>query len=182
MKKAAFLDRDGVINKKAPGNGYITRSQDFQLLPGAVESIKLLNQAGFLVIVVTNQRGIATGLLSGEALAQIHAKMSTELAADGAHLDAIYFCPHEIEPPCTCRKPAPGMLLTAATEFHIDLHNCWMIGDSESDREAGRRAGCRTITIAPQPLPATNNSDLFADSLLGAVKIILSLAEVSKSS
>ena len=181
MNKAAFLDRDGVINKKAPGDGYITRGEDFQLLPGVADAIALLNRAGFLAIVVTNQRGIARGLLSLDGLAQIHAKMTTKLAAAGARLDAIYFCPHDKEPPCTCRKPAPGMLLAAAAEHHIDLPNSWMIGDSESDREAGKRAGCRTITIAPQPAPTEGNSDLFAESLLAAAQRILSLPETSQT-
>ena len=155
--------------------------QDFQLLPEVTEAITLLNHGGFLAIVVTNQRGIARGLLSREALAQIHAKMIAELATAGARLDAIYFCPHEIDPPCTCRKPAPGMLLTAAAEHHIDLPNSWMIGDSESDREAGRRAGCRTITISPKSAPATGDADLFAESLFEAVRKILLLPEISKS-
>lgn len=181
MIKAAFLDRDGVINKKAPNDGYIAHPRDFQLLPGVADAIALLNRAGFLTVVVTNQRGIAKGLVSPGDLTQIHAKMSAELATAGARLDAIYFCPHEIDPPCTCRKPAPGMLLTAAAEHHIDLPNSWMIGDSESDREAGVRAGCRTITIAPKSAPPTGDADLFAESLFEAVRKILLLPEISKS-
>ncbi len=105
MNKAVFLDRDGVINKKAPGEGYITRAEDFEFLPRTAEAIALLNRAGFLVIVVTNQRGIARRLYSQSDLAQIHDKMKNDLAAAGARLDAIYFCPHDKEPRCTCRKP-----------------------------------------------------------------------------
>ena len=182
MKKAAFLDRDGVINKKAPDHGYITRWEDFEFLSGVPEAIARLNQAGFLVIVVTNQRGIARSLFSLEALKRIHSEMTGKLAAAGSRLDAIYYCPHDIEPPCTCRKPAPGMLLTAAAEHHIDLHQSWMIGDSVSDREAGERAGCRTITIAPLPVPLGERPDLFAHSLPDAVKLILTLSEPSLSS
>jgi D-glycero-D-manno-heptose 1,7-bisphosphate phosphatase len=180
--KAAFLDRDGVINKRAPGDGYITRPQEFELLPGVAEAIALLNRAGFLVIVVTNQRGIARGLYSQSDLAQIHAKMKNDLAAAGAHLDAIYFCPHDREPPCDCRKPSPGMLLTAAAEHDIDLSNSWMIGDSDSDREAGRRAGCRTITISAQTSSHEDDSrNLHAESLLAAARKLVSLPETSSS-
>jgi D-glycero-D-manno-heptose 1,7-bisphosphate phosphatase len=179
MKKAAFLDRDGVINKKAPEDAYITRWEDFEFLPGVPEAIALLNRAGFLVIVVTNQRAVDRGLLSLDGLAQIHANMSAELAAAGAHLDAIYFCPHGKEPPCSCRKPAPGMLFTAAAEHHIDLPHSWMIGDSASDREAGFRAGCRTITITPHTPRSQGDPDLFAESLLAAARTILALAKAS---
>jgi len=183
MNKAAFLDRDGVINKKAPGEGYITRAEELELLPGVADAIVLLNRSGFLVIVVTNQRGIARGLYSQADLAQIHGKMKNELAAAGARLDAVYFCPHDREPPCPCRKPAPGMLLAAAAEHHIDLPNSWMIGDSESDREAGTRAGCRTVTISDQSLPVEDAfQDLRAESLLAAAKKIVSLAETLPSS
>jgi D-glycero-D-manno-heptose 1,7-bisphosphate phosphatase len=183
VNKAVFLDRDGVINKRAPGDGYITRAEDFELLPSVAEAIALLNRAGFLVVVVTNQRGIARGLYSEANLAQIHTKMTRSLAAVGARLDAIYFCPHDKEPPCACRKPAPGMLLTAAAEHQIDLPNSWMIGDSESDSEAGTRAGCRTITISTALFPGhVANRDLYADSLLAAANKIVSLAESSPSS
>jgi D-glycero-D-manno-heptose 1,7-bisphosphate phosphatase len=175
MNKAAFLDRDGVINKKAPDDGYITRWEDFEFLTGVADAIALLNRSGFLVIVITNQRGIAKGLFSVADLTRIHINMSEELASTGAHLDAIYFCPHDYDPPCSCRKPAPGMLLTAAAEHQIDLKNSWMIGDSDSDREAGTRAGCRTMTVSMQPVSADKGSELFAESLLAAVRKILSL-------
>jgi histidinol-phosphate phosphatase family protein len=177
VHKAVFLDRDGVINKRAPGDGYITCSQEFELLPGVTEAIALLNRAGFLVIVVTNQRGVARGLYSQSDLTQIHSKMKNDLAVAGAHLDAIYFCPHDREPPCDCRKPAPGMLLTAAAEHHIDLPNSWMIGDSDTDREAGCRAGCRTITISTQtPSHEDDSRNLHTESLLAAARKIVSLA------
>jgi D-glycero-D-manno-heptose 1,7-bisphosphate phosphatase len=182
MIKAAFLDRDGVINKKAPEEAYITRWEDFEFLRGVPEAIALLNHAGFLVIVVTNQRGIARGIFSLDVLAQIHTNMSRELASSGAHLDAIYFCPHDKEPPCSCRKPAPGMLLAAAAEHHIDLQNSWMIGDSASDREAGKLAGCRTITITSPPVPSEGTLEIFANSLLAATRIILSQSDISQSS
>jgi D-glycero-D-manno-heptose 1,7-bisphosphate phosphatase len=147
MKKAAFLDRDGVINQKAPGLGYITRWEDFHLLPGVAEAISLLNAADFLVIVVSNQRGIAKGLVSTAVLDEIHANMRNALLSSGSRIEAVYYCPHDNFPPCKCRKPAPGMLLTAAREHDIDLPNSWMIGDSLSDVQAGQRAGCKTILL-----------------------------------
>ncbi len=141
MKKAAFLDRDGVINRKAPDGGYITRWEDFHILPGVPEAIARLRAANFLVIVITNQRGIARGMVSPATVEEIHAKMNNQLQSAGVTLDAVYYCPHDVLPPCACSKPQPGMLLTAAAEHHINLKNSWMIGDSPTDIEAGKRAG-----------------------------------------
>lgn len=177
MKKATFLDRDGVINKRAPDGGYILRWQDFQILPGVATAISLLNQAGFHVVVVTNQQCISKDLLSPAVLEEIHKGMTNELAASGAHLDSIYFCPHGKDQSCACRKPAPGMLLTAAKEHEIDLTSSWMIGDTETDIAAGRNAGCKTIQITHNPTEvAASGADLTAESLLAAVKKILPAA------
>jgi histidinol-phosphate phosphatase family protein len=174
MKKAAFLDRDGVINKRAPNGGYILRWRDFQILPGVAEAISLLNHAGFLVVVITNQQCVAKGLLSLAGLDEIHKKMVTELAFKNACLDAIYFCPHSSDQSCTCRKPAPGMLLTASKEHNIDLVNSWMIGDTDTDIAAGRNAGCKTIQITENTEEAAaSTANRTASSLLAAVKRIL---------
>lgn len=173
MNRAVFLDRDGVINRKAPEGQYITRWGQFQFLPGSAEAIASLNAAGFYVIVVTNQRCVAKGLLTVSELESIHNHMCRELTAAGAVITAIYYCPHETEPPCGCRKPAPVMLLTAAREHDIDLSASWMVGDSEIDVEAGRRAGCRTVRIAQQNLVETGSADVVADSLLDAIPRIL---------
>lgn len=173
MNKAAFLDRDGVINQSGPDGGYITRWEDFLILPGVPEAIALLNQAKFLVIVVTNQRCVAKGLLSTAGLEDIHNKMTSQLAAEGARIDAVYYCPHGSDQSCSCRKPAPGMLLTAAKEHHLDLTNSWMIGDTDSDMEAGRRAGCKTLKITTDPGAAHSDTTLFASSLPAAVHEIL---------
>ncbi len=182
MIKAAFLDRDGVINRNAPDGGYTTRWEDFHFLPGVSEAIALLNRHNFLVIVVTNQRGVAKGLLSLATLEEIHTKMTAQLAATGARIDAIYFCPHGADQPCSCRKPSPGMLITAAQDHHISLPNSWMLGDSASDTEAGSQAGCKTIRITSDPIaPQAANvghnvaADFSADSLLSAVQKVLSL-------
>ncbi|HEY2121879.1 MAG TPA: HAD family hydrolase [Candidatus Acidoferrum sp.] len=175
MKKAAFLDRDGIINKRVP-DGYILRWQDFQILPGVAEAISLLNHAGFLVIVVTNQRCIAKDLLTLAGLDEIHKNMTSELASKNARLDAIYFCPHGSDQSCTCRKPAPGMLITASKEHNLDLGNSWMIGDTDTDIAAGRNAGCKTIQITENTEEAAaSTANLTASSLLAAVKRILPL-------
>jgi D-glycero-D-manno-heptose 1,7-bisphosphate phosphatase len=173
MKKAAFLDRDGVINQKASDGGYIIRWEDFQILPGAPEAIALLNAANFLVIVITNQRGVAKGLLSVATLEEIHSRMRSALAQAGARIDAIYYCPHDNFPPCACRKPAPGMLLTAAKQHGIDLANSWLIGDSPSDVQAGKRAGCKTILLAQPSVSIDPKPNLIADSLQAAAKQVV---------
>src|SRR5512133_3132540 len=119
MVKAVFLDRDGVINKKAPENSYITSWEDMRILAGVAPGIALLNRAGFSVIVVTNQRCIAKGLLTADQLEAMHKNMCEELSHAGARIDAVYYCPHEKWPPCKCRKPRPGMLFEAARTHGI---------------------------------------------------------------
>lgn len=150
-QKAIFLDRDGTINKYA---GFLTKPEQFELLPGVTEAIKMINKSGYLAIVVTNQPVIARGDCNWGELQQIHDKMETELGKEGAFLDAIYICPHhkdkgfEGERPeykfdCECRKPKPGLLLLAAKEYNIDLSQSYMIGDSDSDVLSGKNAGCK---------------------------------------
>ncbi len=175
MKRAAFLDRDGVINRKPPEGQYVTRWEEMQFLPGVAEAIVLLIKAGFCVIVVSNQRCVAKGLLTVHELELIHVHMCQELATDGAEITQVYYCPHENQPPCNCRKPAPGMLLTAARAHEIALTASWMIGDSDIDMEAGRNAGCRTARILKSDQVASGVADVFAQSLLDAVHRILLL-------
>ena len=173
MKKAVFLDRDGVINRKAPEGQYITTWKQMRFLPGVVKAIALLNRARFRVIVVSNQRCVAKGLITLEDLSALNQRMCRELAASGAIIDDAYYCPHDKRPTCKCRKPAPGLLLRAAREHHIDLAASWMIGDSRSDMEAGRSAGCMTALILQDRAPATGSADVFAHSLLNATRQIL---------
>ena len=183
MNKAAFLDRDGVINQKAPTEDeYITRWEEMHFLPGVAEAITLLNRAGFLAIVVSNQRCVAKGLLTIGALDSLHQRMCRELAAKGARIDGVYYCPHEEQPSCGCRKPEPGMLFTAATEHEVDLPSSWMIGDSEKDVEAGRSAGCRTMRIVRAANCADGHADAYATSLLEAVQRVLQLEGSSTDS
>lgn len=154
IRRAVFLDRDGTLNVKAPEGEYVTSPADLRLLPGAAEAVRRLNEAGLFVAVVTNQRGIARGLLSLRAYTQIMARLAALLATHGAHLDAVYVCPHEIAA-CDCRKPAPGLLFRAVGEHpDIDLRQSVIVGDAESDVEAGRRAGIWTIRLSAAPVPS----------------------------
>ena len=160
-QKAIFLDRDGTINKYV---GFLRNIDDFELIDGASEAIKQINQSGYLAIVVTNQPVIARGEVSWEELHEIHKKMETLLGKDGAYIDGLYICPHhpdkgfEGERPeykfdCECRKPKPGMLLQAAKDFNIDLSKSYMIGDSGRDVEAGQNAGCKESILIETDAP-----------------------------
>lgn len=150
-QKAIFLDRDGTINKYV---GFLRNIDDFELIEGVTEAIKLINQSGYLAIVVTNQPVIARGEVTWEELNEIHKKMATLLGREGAYVDGIYICPHhpdkgfegerpEYKIDCDCRKPKPGLLLQAAKDFNIDLSESYMIGDSHRDVEAGENAGVK---------------------------------------
>jgi D-glycero-D-manno-heptose 1,7-bisphosphate phosphatase len=175
MNRAVFLDRDGVINRKLPEGQYVTYWEEMQFLPGVDMAIASLKRAGFRVIVVSNQRCVAKGLLTLRELELIHQRMLAELAAVGAVIDDIYCCPHEKQPPCSCRKPQPGMLLSAAKAHGIDLSASWMIGDSESDVRAGKNAGCKTTRILDSGEVANGMADLYAGSLIEAAQKILLL-------
>jgi D-glycero-D-manno-heptose 1,7-bisphosphate phosphatase len=157
-----FLDRDGVINQAPPNDGYVTRCSELELLAGAPEAIRQLNEAGIKVIVVTNQRGISLGLYTHEELAHIHIHLQKLLAAAGAHLDAIYYCPHDRD--CrVCRKPEIGLFRQAFAEFPaVEPAASVMIGNSLSDMQAGRRAGTRTVMI-------TDSSELLDREYIDAV-------------
>lgn len=172
MNRAAFLDRDGTLNRKLPDDQYVTRWEQIQFLPGVVNAIALLNRAGFLVIVVSNQRCIAKGLIQENELEAIHRRMCGEMAAQGATINDVYYCPHDKQPPCSCRKPAPGMLLDAARTHEIDLSASWMIGDSEADVQAGRSAGCRTARVLTNGANA-HHPDITGRSLLELVEKLL---------
>lgn len=141
--KALFLDRDGVINVAAPEGDYILSPAEFRLQPSVIPLIRFARAAGYLVIVVTNQRGVDLGLMSAEDLEGVHAHMRAVLKAEDADVDAVYSCMHGYGDACVCRKPKSGMLLAAARDFDIDLSESVMVGDKESDMVAGRAAGCK---------------------------------------
>jgi len=145
--KCVFLDRDGVINKKAPEGDYIKNWREFKFLPNVKVTIKRLNEAGFLVIIITNQQGIAKGLMTEQDLKDIHTKMIEELKKSGAKIDGIYYCPHDEKDNCNCRKPKIGMFLKAKKDFSIEMNKSWLIGDSKADILAGQKTGCNTILI-----------------------------------
>jgi D-glycero-D-manno-heptose 1,7-bisphosphate phosphatase len=173
MNKAVFLDRDGVINRKPPEGEYVTRWEEMQFLPGVEEAIALLTKAGYFVFVASNQRCVAKGLLSQNDLDLMHQRMCQELAAKGATITKVYYCPHEKHSACECRKPAPGMLVAAASRYKLDLAASWMIGDSEADVKAGKNAGCRTIRIAGERTSENERADVLAGSLYDAVEQLL---------
>lgn len=150
-RRAVFLDRDHTVIEDP---GYLSDPDAVKLLPGVERAIRSLTQAGYKIVVVTNQSGVARGLLTIEMLDAIHTEMRRQLAADGAHVDAVYYCPYhpsgtveEYAIESDLRKPQPGMLLKAAEDLDIDLAESWMVGDSARDVEAGQRAGCRTIRL-----------------------------------
>jgi len=151
LRPAVFLDRDGTINVE---KNYLYRIEDFEFIPGAQEAIRRLKDAGYLVIVVTNQSGVARGYFTLKDVHQLHEHMQAELAKYGTAIDAFYVCPHhpsegggEYKFDCACRKPAPGMLLQAASDFGIDLHRSFMVGDKVADIEAGQSVGCHTVLV-----------------------------------
>ena len=146
-EKTVFLDRDGVINEKAPEGDYIKSWKEFHFLPGVIDAIRLLNDNDWHIIIITNQRGIARNLMTLKNLQAIHSAMEEELCKQGAHIDGIYVCRHE-KGTCHCRKPDIGLFLQAEQDFPIDKSKSWMIGDSKSDIEAGRNYGIRTIAVA----------------------------------
>ncbi len=163
-QRAVFLDRDGTINKEV---NFLTNIDDLELLPGAAEAIKKINQKGFLAIVITNQPVIARGEVTLPQLNEIHAKLETLLGREGAYIDGLYFCPHhpdkgfegerpEYKRECDCRKPKAGLVLQAAKDFNIDLSASYMIGDRDKDVDCGKAAGLR------QSLLCERNGNLLA--------------------
>jgi D,D-heptose 1,7-bisphosphate phosphatase len=181
--KAVFLDRDKTLIEDP---GYISDPRDVKLLPGAEQAIRALHQAGFKVVVVTNQSGVARGLITVETLDEIHAELRRQLRAKDVHLDGLYYCPYhpdgtveQFAAESELRKPRPGMLLQAASEMDLDLTSSWMVGDSARDIEAGIRAGCRTVRIRTRPATeeprddASIQADFAVRNLVDAARVIL---------
>ena len=143
--RAVFLDRDGTIAIDVP---YCRRPEDFKLFPNTARAIKLLNEHGYKVIVITNQSGVARGYFDEDTLDKIHQKMVGELAEKDARIDGVYYCPHHPDDHCECRKPKPKMILQATKEHDIDLNCSFMVGDTPMDIQAGRNAGSRTVLLS----------------------------------
>jgi D-glycero-D-manno-heptose 1,7-bisphosphate phosphatase len=144
LKGAVFLDRDGTIGEEM---GYVNHIGRFAVFPFAAEAIRRLNLAKIPVIVVTNQSGIARKIFPESLVHEVHKKMVAELAAGGAWIDGVYFCPHKSEDTCECRKPLPGLLHRAAREHDLDLAASWVVGDRYADLEMGYAAGGRGILV-----------------------------------
>jgi len=147
MKAAAFLDRDGVLNVE---KGYVFKVEDFEWQQGAIEAVKLLNEKGYYVFVVTNQSGIARGMYTEDNMKKLHDFMQEQLAAQGAKIDAFYHCPHHPEGKlfkyasfCDCRKPKPGMIFQAMDNHEVDTSKSFLIGDKPTDVRAAENAGIK---------------------------------------
>jgi histidinol-phosphate phosphatase family protein len=165
-----ILDRDGTLNRRPPRAQYVTRPEEFAWLPGALEALRRLREAGYRVLLVSNQAGINRGALTEQDLADVHARMLADAAAAGGGIDRIYHCPHDWDEGCECRKPRPGMLLQAQRDFSLDLTRTLFIGDDERDGQAAAAAGApfamvteevslldhvKRLTAAPNPNPVS---------------------------
>lgn len=169
MRKAAFIDRDGVINVD---RAYVHRIEDFQLIPGAVEAMGRLQQAGYLLVLITNQSGIARGLFTEADYHRLDGYIRERLAQSGVSLDSVQYCPHlpnaqvtEYRRDCECRKPRPGMILTAATELDIDLARSFLVGDRKSDIDAGHAAGVGRCFLVRSGQRLSDADLLLADAI-----------------
>ncbi|MEW7867626.1 D-glycero-beta-D-manno-heptose 1,7-bisphosphate 7-phosphatase [Aeromonas diversa] len=177
-KPAIFLDRDGVINEDT---GYVSQVDDFHFLPGVIEAMQLLKKKGYLLVVVTNQSGIARGYFTEDDFMNLTEWMDWSLADRDVDLDGIYFCPHHPEhgPACDCRKPEPGMLLAATKELGIDLSASYMVGDKTADIQAGIKAGVGKTALVRTGKALTEQGITLAsgvfDDLLAFAKSIPSL-------
>lgn len=179
MKRAVFLDRDGTINVE---KDYLYRIEEFEFISGAPEAVRLLNEAGFFVVIVSNQSGVARGYYTEEDVGNLHRFIAAELKKSEAVVDAWYYCPHHPQGrgsyslACRCRKPLPGMLIEAAQRHDIDLAASVMIGDKLADIEAGRAAGCRSILVrtgyGAEDEPCVPTGTEVYDDLLAAVKAL----------
>lgn len=157
-----FLDRDGVINVKPADGAYVRDWSEFRLIPAIVDWIRLFNTAGFLVIVVTNQRGVARGIVRPEDLDEIHDRMIKELAARSARIDDVFVCPHE-EGTCDCRKPRPGLIRDAQRRWDIDMERSLLVGDSECDRQLAANCGLRFLRACDGRIVETHERTASSD-------------------
>ena len=185
-RRAVFIDRDGTISEEV---GYVNHVGRYRVFPFAAEAVRVLHEAGWLAILVTNQAGVARGYFREELVGEVHGLLARELEREGARLDAIYYCPHHPsvgEPPyrqdCDCRKPRPGLIRRAAREFDLDLTACWMVGDRYGDTELARNAGVRSALVLTgygrgelehQSQDWKHRPDLVAANLLEAAKEIV---------
>ncbi len=183
-RRAIFLDRDGTLNVDV---GYLHRLEDLELFPWTTDALRLLTRAGYALVVVTNQSGIAQGLIDPAFIPACHDEMRRRLQRGGADLDALYYCPHhprgavaEWSVECRCRKPLPGMIDDAARDLGIDPQQSWMIGDKWLDVQLGHAVGARSILVRTgwgaeqeEKRPEGQQVDAICDNLIHAVSVIL---------
>lgn len=181
MHRAIFVDRDGTLIED---QRYNFQPDSLQLLPGVPSGLRVLREAGYKLVVITNQSGVARGLFDEDRVQEVHARLARILAEEGVFIDAFYYCPHyekglvpEYSIDCDCRKPKPGMILRAARELLVDLAESWVIGDIYDDVEAGQRAGCKTVLIDGDSTEAPKGNraapTYIARDFLQAVTLIL---------
>jgi D-glycero-D-manno-heptose 1,7-bisphosphate phosphatase len=184
LNKGVFIDRDDTISRDVH---YCSRPEDFELLPKAAAGIKLLNQEGFKVVVITNQSGIARGYFTEDMLNKIHQKMVDELAKSGANVDAIFFCPHHPDDNCECRKPKPKLAHQAIEQLLIDPQQSFTIGDRLMDVELAKVIGCKSVMIPSEPgktelRKSSISPDYIASDLVSAAKWIIQQSEKQQAS
>lgn len=182
MRKAVFLDRDGIVNVFPGVDKFVLSWGEFRFMPGVREELRRLREAGFFLALITNQSGVGRGYMTRDALDEIHNNMQLELDAEA--LDAIYFCPHHPDEGCACRKPSPEMIQRACREHGLDAARSVMIGDSGRDIEMGRAAGCRTILCRqnlpdPQHVKPHHKPDVMFRAMKEAVDWVLALTETT---
>lgn len=192
-RRAVFMDRDGTISEEV---GYVNHPSRYRVFPFSAKAVRLLNERGWLAILVTNQAGVARGYFTEDLIEEVHSVLRRELERDGARLDAIYYCAHHPsvgDPPfrldCDCRKPRPGLIHRAASDFEIDLESSWMIGDRHSDILLAHNAGLRSAFVMTgygrgeweyQRQAWKHQPDMVAENLLEAVKkIVMSTEAIS---
>lgn len=180
-RPAVFLDRDGTLNVER--EGYIADPDDLELMPGAVDAVRRVNESGWMAVVVTNQSGVGRGIVTPDALTAVHNRLDDLLSAGGARLDGIFYCPHapsELEP-CPCRKPLPGLLLRASERLQLNLSASFLVGDDIRDMAAARAAGVIPVLVrtgkgaraADAPAPEGAEPAHVADDIGAAVDWIL---------
>ena len=175
MNKCIFLDRDGTINVDV---SYLKYPEDLKLIEGSAQAIKLFHEDGFKVIVVTNQSGVARGYFTEDDVGRVNSHLSSLLKEKGTYIDDVFYCPHyeqgkvkEYSIDCSCRKPKPGMVFSAAQKYDLDLSACFVIGDKESDIQLGRTAGCKTVLVLTgdgKKYADKTAADFIAEDLLDA--------------
>ena len=186
MRRAVFIDRDGTISEEV---GYVNHPSRYRVFPYSAEAVRVLNEHGWLAVLVTNQAGVARGYFAEEMVGVVHGLLARELERGGARLDAVYYCPHHPsvgEPPyrldCDCRKPRPGLVRRAARDLKVDLAQSWMVGDRYGDIEMARHAGLRSCFVLSgygrgeweyQRAAWRHQPDLVAEDLLDAARRIV---------